>query len=404
MTHADTASPEKTKELTLIERAAVALGAPKYEVELAALVANTASIVVVKNAAGREQCHAAYMRLKNARVAIEKAGKAARDDATKFSKAVIEEQQRLVAISEPEEQRLAFLRDDWDEARAAERAELARLEAERQALVQEHIDDLKQIPLHMIGKTAMQIKIEIADLETVLVDVERFGKRVDEALRVKADVLEKLVRLHNGALVAEAAAARAAEQAEADRIERERVAAEQRAEAERLAALAAEIEQREAAARAEQEAADRRAAAARAEEDRKAQAVRDLADRLAREERAAAQHRIDVQEAEIREQRRAAEDAARGARERAEAEERAARAAKQRRIDDEAAAARRAQQEADDARRAAEEAAHAAEQKVRDAAPAMLEALFLVRVSSEWVCMEAETQNAVLHAIDQATL
>ena len=41
-------------------------------------------------------------------------GKEARDDATKVSKAIIAEQNRLVAIIEPEEQRLQALRDAWD--------------------------------------------------------------------------------------------------------------------------------------------------------------------------------------------------------------------------------------------------------------------------------------------------
>ncbi|MFX8160626.1 hypothetical protein ABTL01_19900, partial [Acinetobacter baumannii] len=72
------------------------------------------------------------MTLANARIAISKAGKEARDDATKFSKAVIEEEKRLIAIIEPEEDRLRGLRDAWDAER--EREKLANAEAEKRRI------------------------------------------------------------------------------------------------------------------------------------------------------------------------------------------------------------------------------------------------------------------------------
>ena len=84
----------ETKELTMPERAAVALGTAEHEKTLIELSKKYADIVEIKNPAGREQTHGAYMMLKNARVSIEKAGKDARDDATKFSKAVIAEVDR----------------------------------------------------------------------------------------------------------------------------------------------------------------------------------------------------------------------------------------------------------------------------------------------------------------------
>ncbi|MCT9071221.1 hypothetical protein N6G06_07570 [Cupriavidus gilardii] len=78
-------------ELTLPQRAAVALGSAEHETKLKELAIKHADIVDIKNSAGRDQCHAAMMTLANARVAITKAGKEARDDATKFSKAVIDD-------------------------------------------------------------------------------------------------------------------------------------------------------------------------------------------------------------------------------------------------------------------------------------------------------------------------
>lgn len=121
-------------QLTVVERAAIALGTPEHEKKLRELVSQSASIVEIKNADARTQCHAAYMVLKNARVEIEKAGKTAREDATAFSKAVIEEQKRLVEITAAEEARLQGLRDVWDEAREVEKREKAEEEAHAKAL------------------------------------------------------------------------------------------------------------------------------------------------------------------------------------------------------------------------------------------------------------------------------
>ena len=89
--------------LALPERAAVALSTAAHEIKLRELVKSSADIVAVIDAPGREQAHRIGMNLKGARVAIEKVGKTAREDATAFSKAIIAEEKRLIAISEPED-------------------------------------------------------------------------------------------------------------------------------------------------------------------------------------------------------------------------------------------------------------------------------------------------------------
>jgi hypothetical protein len=61
---------EQQTALTLPERASVALGSPAHEVKLRELVLASAAIMSVTNKAGREECHAAYMTLKNTRVNI----------------------------------------------------------------------------------------------------------------------------------------------------------------------------------------------------------------------------------------------------------------------------------------------------------------------------------------------
>lgn len=74
------------------ERAAIALESRKTEQHLKTLAAKHASITVVKDKAGREQAHGAYMEVMRARTAVEKAAKDAREDANKFSKAKPAEQ------------------------------------------------------------------------------------------------------------------------------------------------------------------------------------------------------------------------------------------------------------------------------------------------------------------------
>ena len=73
---------EKPKtELTLPQRAAVALGSSEHEIKLHELVKSSSDIIEVKNVDGRDQAHRVGMNLKNARTAITKTGKAAREDA-----------------------------------------------------------------------------------------------------------------------------------------------------------------------------------------------------------------------------------------------------------------------------------------------------------------------------------
>ena len=107
-----------TNELTLPQRAAVALGAAEHEKQLALLVAEAQTITEIKNADGRTQCHATYMTLKNARVAISKTGKVAREDAKAFCDAVIAEERRLISIIEAEFSRAPGDDSRWHARRA----------------------------------------------------------------------------------------------------------------------------------------------------------------------------------------------------------------------------------------------------------------------------------------------
>lgn len=287
-----------TTELTVVERAAVSLQSTERETSLRELVAKSADMREIKNAAAREQVHGAAMVLRTSRTDIQKAGKAARDNANAFSRAVIAEEKRLIAITEPEENRLIALRDEWDGAREAENR--AKLEAEqrRVAAIREHIDDIRAIAVRVAGRTAAEIAGEIEDLEALGITLDRFAELTGEAEAVRGTTLDKLRELHAAAVAQEAEAARLA----AEREELERQRAELAAQREREEAERAERERAEAAARAEQEHIDRERREAE-EAERRAQQEREDAARRAEIE--AAEARLAEQRAE--QERRQAE-------------------------------------------------------------------------------------------------
>jgi hypothetical protein len=314
--------------LTIPERAAVALNSAKVTDELRALVAASSDILAVIDGAGREQAHRIGMNLKNARIAIEKAGKAARDDATKFSKGVIAEEARLVAIIEPEESRVFELRDKWDAQIEAEKqakivAERARVEA-----ISERIGQFAKLVLQASGKGSVAIEglqEQVAEVGITAIDFEEF---IFQAQKAKDDATASLLVAHLAAHDAEQAIEaarikreeedrqRAAQAAENARVKAEldAQAAKQAAEAKRLADAAAaqqaeiERQQREAAAnikaQADAEAARQKAAKDAHDAEMKRQSDEIAAQRTAfeaqqqeiyRAQALAAQQRIDAE-------------------------------------------------------------------------------------------------------------
>ncbi|WP_236870763.1 hypothetical protein [Burkholderia pseudomallei] len=320
-------------QLTVIERAAVALTSTERETTLRELVAKSTDMVEIKNAAARDQVHGAAMVLRTARTDIQKAAKAARDDANAFSKAVIAEENRLIAITEPEEKRLLSLRDAWDEEREAEKR--AKLEAEqrRVAEIRGRIADIGAQVTAVAGKSAAHIESVIRIVVALQIDVEHFAELTGEAEMARGTTLDKLRELHAAAVAQEAEAARLAaereelerqraelaaqrEREEAERAERERIAAEQRAVQEQAAAaMRKQQEEHEARMRAQQEELDRQRAVIEAERQRQA----DEAARIEREKQAAIEAEAARVEAEVRAKREAEEaEAARIAQEEAD--------------------------------------------------------------------------------------
>lgn len=272
--------------LTVVARAALALGSDKARTELAELVKKSANIVEVKNTAGREECHSAAMVLVRARTNIEKIGKAARDDATKFSKAVIAEEKALIDITQPEEARLLALRDGWDKARAAEKAEAERIERERVAAIHARIGGIKAYAtLALECRTSAKVEELLQAMTDKWVaynfedDFCEFG---DEAQAAYDATAVRIKEISDAKLL--------------DEQERARVAAEQEAERQRLAAERAELERQQAEARA-----------AQAQADAKAKADRDAAEaQLAAERAAFAAEQERQREAQATEARRLA--------------------------------------------------------------------------------------------------
>jgi hypothetical protein len=298
----------ESKELTVPERAAVALGADEGEKALIALSKKYVDIVEIKNPAARQQCHAAAMELGNARIATTKTGEVAREDANAFQKAVIAEVKRRVAIISAEETRLLALRDAWDKEREAEKAAKAAAEKARVDGIRAKIDEIKDCIVFAMGKSASEIQGAIDKLSAHEITLEEFQELAGEAEMSKVATLAKL---H------EALIAQQAHEAEQARIAAEREALERQraelAEQERLAAV--ERAQREAMDRAERE---RVAAEQRAAQERAAEAMRQQqAEHEARMR--AQQAEIDRQQAEIAAARAEQERIAREAQERAEA-------------------------------------------------------------------------------------
>jgi hypothetical protein len=270
--------------LTVKARAAVALGSSKAEVELIELAGKSKSIVAITNKDGRAECHQAAMTAKEARINVEKAGKSAREDATAFSKAVISEEARLVALIKPEETRLIELRDGWDAKVKAEKEAAEEIERQRVAAIKARIAEFGL----MVSDAAM-LEAHGAEQELVValaVEVDdSFAEFYGDAVEAKVSAVAKLREIVAAKTAAEALAAKVKAEQEAEAV---RLAAER----ERMAAERAELDRQQAEQRA-------------AEEKRQA------------EERA----RLDVERAELDRQRREIEAAQAEQRRIAEAEQ-----------------------------------------------------------------------------------
>ena len=270
LTPAATADSDvQTALVPVAERAALALTSSETEKHLMVLATKHQAITVVKDKAGREQAHNAAMELLKARTAIEKVSKTARDDANKFSRAVIAEEARLIAITAAEEKRLFAVRDVWDAEQERIRKEKAEAEERRVSRIHAAIASIRNIPGNMLIANSAQLTEAIENLRELEID-DSYAEFMPHAEDAKTESLAKLAELR---IAAEAREAEAAKQA-AERAEIERIRVEQAAQAEELARQVRELQ--EANARAAAEVA---AAAQRAIDEANAKSKREAAER-----------------------------------------------------------------------------------------------------------------------------
>lgn len=284
-------------ELTLTQRAVVALGQKEHEQELVALAESTKTITAITNKAGYEQVHAARVALKARRVDIQKIGKAARDDATKFSKAVIAEEDRLIALIEPEEKRLARIQDAHDAEQLRISVEKAEAETRRVEALRARVEAIRCLPDDCWMKNAAEIKATLDSAESMAVD-ESFQEFKEQAQSALFSAIQSLEGIH---------CKRVADDAEKENLRLER---------EELIKLRAETERLQAAERARAAEEDRKARAAQdaemarqAEELRKQRAEQEAAARAEREKNAAEQKRLAAERAEFERQQETAKKA-----------------------------------------------------------------------------------------------
>lgn len=313
---------EPGTQLTVAQRAQVALGAAEHEKKLTELVAHAQGVTAITNAVTYAECHGARMGLKNARVAIEKAGKAAREDATAYSKGVIAEEKRLKDIGAAEEQRLQTMQDAHDNRVKAEKEAKEKAEAERVERIKSRIEQDIRLPAQcMVGKGSVVIATVIEDVRAIPID-SWFAEFKDEAEQAKVRTITALMDMHVAAIAHEDEQRQIKVEREelarfkAEEDKRQREAAEREAEAIRKRAA------EEAAAREKLETEARERRAKMDEEERIAWVAREKADRIAREKREAEAAELKAEQDRIDGERRKLEEQQREAREAREDQER----------------------------------------------------------------------------------
>ena len=256
-----------TQELTVIARAKVALESSATTVWLRGLASEFAVITAITNKAGRDECHAAYMELKGARLEVEAVSKEARTDAMAFGKACIAEEGELVSIVAPEEARLKALRDAWDAEEARKRELIAAAERARITNILGIMSGMRNSVGVVAGRSSEVVRQQITAVGEIVID-DSFGEYQADAADAKYEALARLREIHAEKLSAEIESDRmkAEQEAETEMLRAERAAAQAE-----LKALAAE---RAALARQKKVMED-----AQAERDRDRQEAREYEDR-----------------------------------------------------------------------------------------------------------------------------
>lgn len=219
--------------------------------DLQKLVAVTSQVVVtdIDDKGQLEAVKKNRISLRDARVAITKRGKELREDALKFQKAVIAKEKELIAIIEPEEDRLKAIEEEVKQRK---------LRAERIALLPERKKRLAEIGdgKDYSDKDELLIGMDASEFQAYL------NARVadkNEAERAENERKARELREKEEAIEREKQAREREEKARQE--ERERIEREQREKAER--------EEREKKAEEERKAREEEARLRREEQERK---------------------------------------------------------------------------------------------------------------------------------------
>jgi chemotaxis protein histidine kinase CheA len=219
------------------------------------------------------------MDIKKRRIEVTKTGKELRKDATKFSQAVIKEEKRIVALLAPIEDHLQSEEDKIDQAKAKIKAEADAKEASR---IQARIDKICSFGATFNGQVYSAYGLEMSvELVKVCTD-ELYLKFIEQSQEAKTTADKK-----------------AADEAEAQRIEKERlanIAKEQAAEAQRLADIQAAQEKQAAEIKSAQDTIDAEKKRIAGEEAARLKAIADAQLLEAAKKEAAEKARIETEQ------------------------------------------------------------------------------------------------------------
>ena len=204
-----------TPTLTAEQRAARELAFDATKARLITLAGETGSLVHVDTDDNLAAAKAARARLQKARTTIEKTGKAARDDANKFSKAVIAKERELLAVIKPEEDRLADLVDAEERRREDAARELREAEQRRVEALQKAFARIRSLPGVAMAPTLDLAGVDrlIDEAQAVVNDQSEFPEDMQAAARYEGQVALAALKAERDRRV----------QVEADRAELERL-------------------------------------------------------------------------------------------------------------------------------------------------------------------------------------
>ena len=265
------------------QQALATMGAPTIE----ALIAKMETFKPVSEAeiTDKDTFTPAWESLKEVRETrkeIETTGKAARADATAYSKAVIFAEKTLLEVIAPVESALKEKTDAWKAAEEERKAE----KRERLQRIEAAIGAITAIPGNFLNATASEIASAYEELNSRDLEAEgSFGEFIEKAKEEKDKALESLKTAIDRASTQEEQSRQFAEM----KRQQEEAQAELKAQQEEIARQKAELQrQQQEAAQAKLDAERETLAAQRKQQEEETRKFKEEQDRLAREAQAKA--------------------------------------------------------------------------------------------------------------------